>query len=116
MNTTIKLTKTTFSTRVMAAAAALSISLTGALMPGLASAALAAPAVNPASMDVCGSARPVGLWFPPQVEMQFKMQCSGGGVLASPAQLKLQAMCNADHAQRGWFPPQVEMQFAAWCK
>ena len=109
MNTTFSFT-TTFSKRLIAAAALIGIATASAVVPMTAS---AAPAVGLAKVDVCSSERPAGVWFPVQVEQQFAAQCaSGSAKLASPNR----GACTVAVVKHGWVPPQVERQFAEWCK
>ena len=124
MNTTVtsNLPKTNFSKRLIAAAAVIGLAATGALIARNASAPSAViteskPIAIAQRVDVCSSARPAGVWFPVQVEMQFAAQCGTGVFIAQDANtLNQRHICTMSQAERGWLPPQVEMQFAQWCK
>ncbi len=123
MNPTTVFTKTTFSKRMLAAAAVIGLATTGALIarnvPSAGEAiSVSKPMAITQRVDVCSSSRPAGTWFPPQIEAQFAAQCDGSigtQSINTTQTLRKRSICTMNTAERGWLPPQVEMQFAEWC-
>ncbi len=113
MNPTTVFPKSTFSKRLIAAATVIGLATTGALIvrnvPFAGEAiSVTKPVAIAQRVDVCSNARPAGLWFPPQLEMQFAGQC--GANTASKRR-----NCTMKSTPQAWLPPQVEMQLAEWC-